>query len=258
MLNFSFSKKVTWLGLAKFQLAFCSLWFQNPFSFGFCLYICLLVSSLGPDQWKGHSLVLRPIGMLLQSSPHTPRSRMSPGLHTQLNVLFMSLLLFCHFSNSFWCLGDPTFLVVWLESWGFTFHNCVSLCGQAARGQWVKERGILLFLLGQFLCQRAFGACPGAAAIAWAPRLEWKRKPRRLPSLSLSVWTPVLLLRPEIEGFSGAFSLCVHVQVQLLSPGQEVLGKQWETALLWWHFEFWFPFSVCLPAAVSQSSGTFV
>lgn len=97
---------------------------------------------------------------------------------------------------SVWCLEDPTFLVVWLESWGFTFHDYASFCGQATGGRWIKETGIFLFLLGlQFLCQRT-----GLGDQDWS-----ESKPRRFPSPSAIHTTPFLLLRPVIGGLLWSF-----------------------------------------------------
>ena len=84
--------------------------------------------------------------MLLQSNPCMLSSRVSPETHTQLDKLFTNLPPFYSLPNSFWFQGEPIFLVVGLKSWSFTF--------QAARRQRIREKGILLFLLGlQFLRQ---------------------------------------------------------------------------------------------------------
>lgn len=130
--------------------------------------------------------------MLLQSSPRMPSSRMSPGVHTQLDTLFTSRLLSAiSLAVSVWCLEDPTFLVVWLESWGFTFHDYVSFCGQATGGWWIKETGILLFLLGlQFLCQRT-----GLGDQDWS-----ESKPRRFPSRSAIHTNPLPAPRTSNRG----------------------------------------------------------
>lgn len=163
--------------------------------------------------------------MLLQSSPCTPSSCVSPGAHTQLDKLFTSLP-FCSLPSSFWRLGDPTFLVVWLKSWGFTLHDYVSLCGQAARRQRIKEIGILLFLLGlQFLCERTgiwelseptwvlLPLPPLLAGYLRGTKTSVKgikqKSPGDFPHSPLSIGISFLLLRPEIEGFSGTFPLCL-------------------------------------------------
>lgn len=121
MVHFCFSKKFSWFGSGyKYQLAFCKMWFQSPFIFW------ILIVHMPVSIQSGKVIVLRPFGMLLQSSPCMSSSCMSLGAHIQLDTLFTNLS-FCSLPNSFWRLGEPTFLIVWLKSWGFTFHDYVSL-----------------------------------------------------------------------------------------------------------------------------------
>lgn len=243
--------------------------------------MCLPVSSLSPGGQTGHSLVLTPLrnDLTVRFMFFSAQGRAQQYKYNFIS--FHKLPPLCDLTLS--VPREPTFLVIWLEIQAFSFltvehtsHNCVNLFGQVARGSRIKETGILPFLLGlQYLpknrvflelLEPAWVLLPlPPVLLCYCLRAETRAKGKNKKGIFFTCCYPqepsFLLLRPKIEGLSGAFSLCIWYGVLTfwIQAGDYWRNKKWETCLQIWRCSILF-FFLCLPATIYifRSSDTFV
>lgn len=231
--------------------------------------MCLPVSSLSLGGQIGHSLVLTPLrnDLTVRFMFFSAQGRAQQYKYNFIS--FHKLPPLCDLTLS--VPREPTFLVIWLEIQAFSFltvehtsHNCVNLFGQVARGSRIKETGILPFLLGlQYLpknrvflelLEPAWVLLPlPPVLLCYCLRAETRAKGKNKKGIFFTCCYPqepsFLLLRPKIEGLSGAFSLCIWYGVLTfwIQAGDYWRNKKWETCLQIWRCSilFFFSLSAC-------------